>query len=108
VQLLDAEEMDYSTSSGQVFSFPPTKWQGKAPCCYARCAVQYRGGAADDLPRESVVVVALFVDGLIKEPMRWPDELREPSEYFDQGRATQQMYMVDLAVKLVEKKSGAF
>jgi DNA end-binding protein Ku len=43
------------------------------------------------------------------EMLRYADELRDPAEYFDEvPSAKPQKDMVDLAVQLVEKKSGAF
>ena len=43
------------------------------------------------------------------EMLRYADELREPAEYFDEvPSAKPQKDMVDLAVQLIEKKSGEF
>jgi DNA end-binding protein Ku len=43
------------------------------------------------------------------EMLRYSDELRNPAEYFDEvPSAKPQKDMVDLAVQLIEKKSGAF
>jgi len=43
------------------------------------------------------------------EMLRYADELRNPGEYFDEvPKAKPQKDMVDLAVQLIEKKSGAF
>jgi DNA end-binding protein Ku len=43
------------------------------------------------------------------EMLRYTEELRNPAEYFDEvPSAKPQKDMVDLAVQLIEKKSGAF
>jgi DNA end-binding protein Ku len=43
------------------------------------------------------------------EMLRYADELRDPAEYFDEvPSAKPQKEMIDLAVQLVEKKSGSF
>ena len=43
------------------------------------------------------------------ELLRYADELREPAEYFDEVPTEKsQKDMVDLAVQLIEKKSGPF
>jgi len=55
------------------------------------------------------VAVAPLEDGLVMELLRYANELREPAEYFDEVRAAKpQKDMVDLAVQLIEKKSGPF
>jgi DNA end-binding protein Ku len=59
--------------------------------------------------REWLVAVAPLQDGLVMELLRYSEELREPAEYFDEVPAAKpQKEMVDLAVQLVENKSGAF
>ena len=41
--------------------------------------------------------------------LRYADELRDPAEYFDEvPSAKPQKEMIDLAVQLVDKKSGSF
>jgi hypothetical protein len=43
------------------------------------------------------------------EMLRYADELRDPAEYFDEvPSAKPQKGMIDLAVQLVDKKSGSF
>jgi len=43
------------------------------------------------------------------EMLRYSDELRDPSEYFDEvPKGKPQKEMIDLAVQLIDKKSGAF
>jgi DNA end-binding protein Ku len=59
--------------------------------------------------REWQVAVAPLQDGLVMELLRYAGELREPAEYFDEvPSAKPQKDMVDLAVQLIEKKSGTF
>ena len=48
-------------------------------------------------------------DGLVMKLLRYANELREPAEYFGEvPTAKPQKDMVDLAVQLIEKKSGLF
>jgi DNA end-binding protein Ku len=55
------------------------------------------------------MAVVPLQDGLVMELLRYANELREPAEYFDEvPMAKSQKDMVDLAVQLIEKKSGPF
>ena len=55
------------------------------------------------------MAVAPLEDGLVMEILRYANELREPAEYFDEvPTAKPQKDMVDLAVQLIDKKSGQF
>jgi DNA end-binding protein Ku len=59
--------------------------------------------------REWLVAVAPLEDGLVMEMLRYSEELRDPADYFENiptGKPEKEM--VDLAVQLIEKKSGAF
>ena len=59
--------------------------------------------------REWLVAVAPLEDGLVMEMLRYADELRDPAVYFDEvPKAKPQKEMIDLAVQLIDKKSGAF
>lgn len=59
--------------------------------------------------REWLVAVAPLGDGLVMEMLRYADELRKPEDYFDEvPTAKPDREMVDLAVQLIEKKSGKF
>jgi transposase-like protein len=68
---------------------------------------QSRPRAAHRFRSEWLVAVAPLQDGLVMELLRYAEELRNPSEYFDEvPAANSQKDMVDLAVELMEKKSG--
>src|SRR5262249_4734314 len=59
--------------------------------------------------REWLVAVAPLGDGLVMEMLRYADELRGPAEYFDEvPQGKPQKEMIDLAVQLLDKKSGPF
>jgi len=59
--------------------------------------------------REWLVAVAPLEDGLVMEMLRYAEELRDPADYFENiptGKPEKEM--IDLAVQLIEKKSGTF
>ena len=59
--------------------------------------------------REWLVAVAPLEDGLVMEMLRYAEELRDPADYFENiptGKPEKEM--IDLAVQLIEKKSGPF
>ena len=59
--------------------------------------------------REWLVAIAPFQDGLLMEMLRYAEELKEASDFFDEvptGKPDKEM--VDLAVELIERKSGKF
>jgi DNA end-binding protein Ku len=59
--------------------------------------------------REWLVAIAPLEDGLLMEMLRYADELKDPAEYFDEVPSTKpDKEMVDLAVELIERKSGKF
>lgn len=59
--------------------------------------------------REWLVAIAPLGDGLVMEMLRYADELRDPEDYFDDVPAAKpEKEMVELAVQLITKKSGAF
>jgi DNA end-binding protein Ku len=59
--------------------------------------------------REWLVAISPLGDGLIMEMLRYAEELRDPEDYFDDvPTAKSDKEMVDLAVQLIEKKSGPF
>jgi DNA end-binding protein Ku len=59
--------------------------------------------------REWLVAIAPLGDGLVMEMLRYAEELRDPKDFFDDvPTAKPDKEMVDLAVQLIEKKSGAF
>ena len=59
--------------------------------------------------REWLVAIAPFENGLLMEMLRYADELKEPEQFFDDvPTAKPDKEMVDLAVELIERKSGDF
>jgi DNA end-binding protein Ku len=59
--------------------------------------------------REWLVAIAPFDDGLLMEMLRYADELKKPAQFFDEvpsGKPDKEM--IDLAVELIGRKSGAF
>jgi DNA end-binding protein Ku len=59
--------------------------------------------------REWLVAVTPFEDGLLMEMLRYADELKDASEFFDEVPSSKpDKEMVDLAVELIERKSGKF
>jgi DNA end-binding protein Ku len=112
VQFVDAKEIDYRYFERPYFLVPADQMAGEG---YAviREALRKTGkvGLAQLTVsgREWLVAVAPLQDGLVMELLRYAEELRDPAEYFDEvPKAKPQKDMVDLAVQLIEKKSGAF
>ena len=59
--------------------------------------------------REWMVGIAPLEDGLVMEMLRYAEELRKPENFFDEvPSAKPEKEMIELAVQLIEKKSGAF
>jgi DNA end-binding protein Ku len=59
--------------------------------------------------REWLVAIAPFEDGLLMEMLRYAEELKDADAFFDEvptGKPEKEM--VDLAVELIERKSGKF
>jgi DNA end-binding protein Ku len=59
--------------------------------------------------REWLVAITALGDGILMEMLRYADEIREPDEFFGEvpsGKPDKEM--VDLAVELIERKSGDF
>ena len=112
VQFVDAKEIDYRYFERPYFLVPADEMSGEG---YAviRDALRKTGkvGLAQLTVsgREWLVAVAPLEDGLVMEILRYANELREPAEYFDEvPTAKPQKDMVDLAVQLIDKKSGQF
>jgi DNA end-binding protein Ku len=112
VQFVDGKDIDYRYFERPYFLVPGDQMAGEG---YAviRDALRKTGkvGLAQltIAGREWLVAVAPLEDGLVMEMLRYADELRDPAEYFDEvPGAKPQKDMVDLAVQLIEKKSGAF
>jgi DNA end-binding protein Ku len=112
VQFVDAKEIDYRYFERPYFLVPADEMAGEG---YAviRHALRKTGkvGLAQLTVsgREWLVAVAPLQDGLVMELLRYADELREPAEYFDEVPTEKpQKDMVDLAVQIIDKKSGSF
>jgi DNA end-binding protein Ku len=59
--------------------------------------------------REWLVAVAPFEDGLLMEMLRYADEIKKASSFFDEvPTAKPDKEMIDLAIELIERKSGKF
>ena len=59
--------------------------------------------------REWLVAIAPIENGLLMEMLRYADELRTPKDFFDEVPTIKpDKEMVDLAVELIDKKSGPF
>ncbi len=59
--------------------------------------------------REWLVAITALGDGLLMEMLRYADELKEPEQFFDDIPSMKpDKEMVDLAVELIERKSGTF
>jgi DNA end-binding protein Ku len=112
VQFVDAKDIDYPYFERPYFLVPADQMAGEG---YAviRDALRKTGkvglGQLTISGREWLVAVAPLEDGLVMEMLRYADELRDPAEYFDEvPSAKPQKEMIDLAVQLVDKKSGPF
>jgi DNA end-binding protein Ku len=112
VGFVDAKDIDYRYFERPYFLTPSDEMSGEG---YAviRDALRKTGkvglGQVTIAGREWLVAVAPLENGLVMELLRYADELREPTEYFDEvPSAKPQKDMVELAVQLMQKKSGPF
>jgi DNA end-binding protein Ku len=59
--------------------------------------------------REWLVAIAPFEDGLLMEMLRYADEIKKAAPFFDEvPNAKPDKEMIDLAIELIERKSGKF
>jgi DNA end-binding protein Ku len=112
VQFVDAKDIDYRYFERPYFLVPGDQMAGEG-FAVIRDALRRTNkvglGQVVIGGREWLVAVAPLEDGLVMEMLRYADELRDPAEYFDEvPSAKPQKEMIDLAVQLVDKKSGAF
>lgn len=112
VQFVDAKDIDVRYFERPYFMTPADKLSGEG---YAviRDALRKTGkvGLAQVTiaGREWLVAVAPLENGLVMEMLRYAEELRKPSEFFDEVPSEKpDGEMVDLAVQLVSKKATAF
>jgi DNA end-binding protein Ku len=112
VQFVDARDIDYRYFERPYFVVPTDELSGEG-YVVIREALRRTGkvGLAQVTisGREWLVAIAPLEDGLVMEMLRYADELREPADFFDEVPGTKpDREMVDLAVQLIEKKSGPF
>jgi DNA end-binding protein Ku len=112
VQFVDAKDIDYRYFERPYYIVPSDELAAEG-YVVIRDALRKTGkvGLAQITiaGREWLVAVAPLEDGMVMEMLRYADELRNPVEYFDDVPSTKpDKEMVELAVQLIEKKSGAF
>ena len=112
VQFVDAGEVDYRFFERPYFVAPADALAAEG-FVVIREALRKTGklGLAQVTiaGREWLVAVAPLGDGLVMEMLRYAEELREPDDFFGEvPTAKPQKEMVDLAVQLIEQKTGAF
>lgn len=112
VQFVDAKDIDYRFFERPYFLVPADELAGEG-YVVIRDALRKTGkvGLAQVTiaGREWLVAIAPLEDGLVMEMLRYSDELRSIDDFFDEIPAIKpDKEMVDLAVQLIGKKSGAF
>jgi DNA end-binding protein Ku len=112
VQFVDAKDIDYRYFERPYFIAPTDELSGEG-YVVIRDALRKTGkvGLAQITisGREWLVAIAPLEDGLVMEMLRYEEELRKPADFFDEVPGTKpDKEMVDLAVQLIGKKSGAF
>lgn len=112
VQFVDASEIDYRYFERPYFVAPTDELSGEG-YVVIREALRRTGkvglSQVTISGREWLVAIAPLEDGLVMEMLRYADELRQPADFFDEVPGTKpDREMVDLAVQLIEKKSGPF
>ncbi|MDQ8697451.1 Ku protein [Hyphomicrobium sp. LHD-15] len=112
VQFVDAKDIDYRYFERPYFIAPSDTLSGEG-YVVIRDALRKTGkvGLAQVTisGREWLVAIAPLEDGLVMEMLRYAEELRQPSDFFDEvPTAKPDREMVDLAVQLIEKKASAF
>ncbi|RUP00547.1 Ku protein [Hyphomicrobium sp.] len=112
VQFVDAKDIDYRFFERPYFLVPADELAGEG-YVVIREALRKTGkvGLAQVTiaGREWLVAIAPLQDGLVMEMLRYSEELRNPQDFFDEIPSLKpEKEMVDLAVQLIGKKSGAF
>jgi DNA end-binding protein Ku len=112
VQFVDAKEIDYRYFERPYFVVPADALAGEG-YVVIRDALRKTGkvGLAQVTigGREWLVAIAPLEDGLVMEMLRYAEELRKPENFFDEvPSAKPEKEMIELAVQLIEKKSGPF
>lgn len=112
VKFVDAADIDPRYFERPYFVAPADKHSGEG-YVVIREALKKTGKAGlaqlTIAGREWLVAITAFEDGLLMEMLRYADELKEPTEFFDDvPTAKPDKEMVDLAVELIERKAGKF
>ena len=112
VQIIDPKEIDYRYFEHPYFVTPVGELAGEG-YVVIRDALRRTGkvGLAQVTiaGREWLVAIAPIENGLLMEMLRYADELRNPKDFFDEVSTIKpDKEMVDLAVELIDKKSGPF
>ena len=112
MQSVDAKDIDYRYFERPYFLVPGDGLAGEGYAVIRDALRKTRKVGLGQVViggREWLVAVAPLEDGLVMELLRYADELRHPTAYFDEvPEAKPQKEMVDLAVQLIDKKSGPF
>jgi DNA end-binding protein Ku len=112
VQFVAASEVDYRFFERPYFVAPADALAGEG-YVVIRDALRKTGkiGLAQVTigGREWLVAIAPMGDGLVMEMLRYPDELRDPADFFEEvPSAKPQKEMIDLAIQLIEQRTSAF
>jgi DNA end-binding protein Ku len=112
VQFVDAKDIDYRYFERPYFIAPADALAGEG-YVVIRDALRKAGklGLAQVTigGREWLVAIAPFEDGLVMEMLRYPEELLEPADFFEEvPSAKPEKEMVDLAIQLIGQKATAF
>lgn len=112
VKFVDASDIDLRYFERPYFVAPSDKHSGEG-YVVIREALRKTGkvGLAQltIAGREWLVAIAPFEDGLLMEMLRYANELKEAADFFDEvPSAKPDKEMVDLAIELIERKSGKF
>lgn len=112
VQFIDTKEIDYRYFERPYFITPADKFAGEG-YVVIRDALQKTGkvGLAQVTigGREWLVAIAPLQDGLVMELLRYAEELRDPSDFFEEvPNAKPDKEMIELAVQLITQKSSKF
>ena len=112
VKFVDATEIDPRYFERPYFITPADKHSGEG-YVVIRDALKKTGKAGlaqlTIAGREWLVAISAFEDGLLMEMLRYAEELKDPADFFDEVPTDKpETEMVDLAVELIGRKSGAF
>lgn len=112
VKFVDADEIDPRYFERPYFIAPADKHSGEGYVVIREALKKTGKAGLAQLTiggREWLVAITALGDGLLMEMLRYADELKEADQFFDEvptGKPDKEM--VDLAVELIERKSGAF